>query len=135
MTKISSSVFNPNYGKSSGKAILPLEPVKGDEIPSSQMVTHTLCSTPGDPNSPKHKLTTNILQGDEGARELLEWRKKAQLILKGLNITTMDPAMPVIGTLLAQTPLALFTAGVAQSKEKRWNRRILDAADEECSLS
>ena len=91
MTKISSSVFNPNYGKSSGKAILPLEPVKGDEIPSSQMVTHTLYSTPGDANSPKYKLTTNILQGDEGARELLEWRKKAQLILKGLNITTMDP--------------------------------------------
>ena len=130
MTKISSSVFNPNYGKSSGKAILPLEPVKGDEVPSSQMVTHTLYSTPGDANSPKYKLTTNILQGDEGARELLEWRKKAQLILKGLNITTMDPAMPVVGTLLAQTPLALFNAGVTQSKEKRWNRRILDAADD-----
>ena len=113
--KVSSSVFNPNYGKSSSKTILPLEPVKGEEIPSSQMVTHTLYSTPGDANSPKYKLTTNILQGDEGARELLEWRKKALLILKGLDITDMDPAIPVVGTLLTQTPLALFNAGVALS--------------------
>ena len=128
--KVSSSVFNANYGKSSGKAILPLEPYKGDEVPSSQMITHTLYSTPGDANSPKYKMTTNILQGEEDARALLAWHKKALLILEGLNITTMGPAIPVIGTLLAQTPMALFNSGVEASKTRRWNRRVMDEEDE-----
>jgi hypothetical protein len=131
--KVSSSVFNANYGKSSGKAILPLEPVKGDEIPSSQMITHTLHSTPGDADSPKYKITTNILQGDEGARDLLAWHKKALLILEGLNITTMAPAIPVIGTLLAQTPMALFNSGIEASKTKRWHLRIQEADDDDAA--
>ena len=92
--KVSSSVYNENYGKPSSKAILPLEPVKDEEVASNQMITHTLRSTPGDENSPKYKVTINILQGDEGCRDLLGWHKKVLQILAGLDVTTMAPAIP-----------------------------------------
>ena len=103
--KISSSVYNKSYGKSSSKTILPLEPHKSEEVPSSQMITHTLRSTPGDENSPKCKVTINILQSNEGCRDLvLGWHKKVLQILKGLDVTTMGPAIPIVGTLMAATP-------------------------------
>ena len=131
--KVSSSVFNENYGKPSSKAILPLEPVKDEEVASNQMITYTLRSAPGDDNSPKYKVTINILQGDEDCRPLLGWHKKVHQILTGLNVTTMGPAIPIVGTLMVATPGALFNDSVAQSKERHWQKRVLNASSEDAA--
>ena len=130
--KISSAVYNENYGKkpSESKAILPLVPEKAEKVSSSQTITHTLRSTPTDADSPKYKVVINILQGDEDCRSIINWRKDAQKILTGLAVTTHNPALAILDTLMAETPRALFTDGVQKAKTANWEARVLGAADE-----
>ena len=125
-------MLNENYGKKSSetKAILPLVPDKVEQVPSSQMITHTLRSTPTDADSPKYKVVIAILQGDEDCRSIINWRKDAQKILTGLAVTTHNPALAILDTLMAETPRAMFTDGVQKAKIARWEQRVLGAADE-----
>ena len=104
--KVSSAVFNENYGRSSKKAILPLVPIETDEVPSNRMITHTLRSNPADANGPKYKLQIGILQGNESCRTIIDWRKGVQQILTGLAVDTHGPAIPIVETLMAATPRA-----------------------------
>ena len=129
--KASSAVFNENYGKKPNKVILPLVPDKVEEIPSGQMITHTLRSNPTDEDSPKYKIAVRILQGDESCREILNWRKDVEKILAGLNVTTHTPAIPIIETLMGDTPRALFNSGVLAAKRKNFEDRVMAEADED----
>ena len=132
--KVSSAVFNENYygKKSLSKAILPLAPEKVEENSSTQMITHNLCSDPANANALKYKITVKILQGKESCREIMiTWRKNTQKILTGLNVDAHNAAIPIVETLMAETPRALFEGGVKAAKRKRWNQCIDDATSED----
>ena len=121
--KVSSAAFNENYGRSSKKAILPLVPIETDEVPSNRMITHTLRSNPADANGPKYKLQIGILQGNESCRTIIDWRKGVQQILTGLAVDTHAPAIPIVETLMAATPRAIFLEGVHNAKVAELDRR------------
>ena len=127
--KVSSAVFNENYGKPSKKALLPLVPVKAEEVPSNQTITHTLRSNPAEEDGSKYKLQINILQGDEDCRTVLNWGKNARKVLIGLGIDEHHPAIPVLETLMDVTPRAAFHEGLRIAKERNMEERIRNAAN------
>ena len=132
--KVSSSVLNENYGKSSSKAILPLVPEQDEEIPANQMITHTLRSNPAQETSPVYKVHIRILQGSEDCRAVLKWHTQVNKILTGLHVTTYGPAVAIVHTLMDSTPRSLFDEGLAAAAQLRMERRVMaeddnDAAD------
>ena len=123
--KVSSAVLQESYGKKTQKlAILPLVPEPVEENGKTQMITHQLLTNPNDNASPKYKITVVILQGNEDARQIIDWRKNTQKILKGLAITDHKQAIAIVETLVAETPRALFEEGVERGKANNLARRI-----------
>ena len=125
----SASAYSKPASQRNHKAILPLVPIEDGDWKTEQSVTHTLRSTPADPDSPKYKIACRILQGDEDCRTILQWSVMCNRVLNGLNVIDHNNAIAVLETLMVGTPLSLFQNGVETEKDKNLARRIAAEGD------
>ena len=130
MTKTADATSNTSPSERA-KAIISLtvDPQE-DEIPSEYSTQFTLKSQPTEADSPKYKVTTRVLQGNESVRQILGWHSQTNKVCTGLNLTTYVTKMPVIESMLNATPLSLFKAALTKYQRIRQLERIEAAADD-----
>ena len=99
--------------KTSSKIILPLiDDPEVDKLDKTNSVSYELRSTPGDADSPKYKTLVRVLLGTESPRAVIKWRKDCSKVVRGLNITTLEPMMAIVETMMAAGPASTFTSAL-----------------------
>lgn len=116
---------------SSKEPLLPLVPDPELDILSKENAcSYTLRSTPTDANSPTYKVMTRILEGTESVRPVLQWATGVERVIRGLNISDINPMIAITETLLRGTALNLFQKSIQDLSEAAFTAALDTAADE-----
>ena len=82
--------------------ILPLVGTKDPPLNKDNSRTFELSSQPGTDNAATYKSSVRILQGDEDLRSKLTWVKDCESMLTGLHVTTVEPAMKLLASVMSE---------------------------------
>ena len=109
--------------------ILPLT-LEEDSSSERKTVSHTLRIKPADNGSATYKMSTLVLNGTENVRTIIKHPSDIKKVLIGLNCTDIADKVTFVRTLLEGNALTQFNASVERVVTVRFQKRIIDAADD-----
>ncbi len=109
--------------------ILPL--TLEEDSTEHKTVSHVLRITPAQADSATYKMSTRVLTGTENVRTIIKKHpSEIKKVLVGLNCTNIGNKVTFVRTLVDGNALTQFNASVERVVTARFQKRILDAADD-----
>ena len=109
--------------------LLPLV-LDNEENSEGKTVSHTLRVNPSSNDSNTYKAYVLVLNGTESVRTIIKQPTEISKVITGLNVRNIQDKLRIARTLVEGNALTQLNAGVMKHLEKRYNQRVLDAADD-----